>query len=106
MDANGLHLSPDGGTEDVFRGELNGFRYYRTREASLLLTQGSVYPGDRVQTIYTLDTSTGNWNDDWSVTRGQAGTAAKQGPFSGNLVLNPKIASQLFLTFKNEQSRS
>ena len=39
------------------------------------MTRNTVYPGDTINSTFTLDESTGIWNDEWDVTRGQQGKA-------------------------------
>jgi hypothetical protein len=47
--------------------------------------------------------STGIWNDEWDVTRGQQGKAAGQGPFSGSLLIDPTTASKFCITFRGSE---
>ncbi len=68
----------------------------------LFIDTNAVYPGDKIKSTFTLDESTGKWNDEWDVTRGEQGKAAGQGPFSGSLLFDPTTASK-FSTFQNSE---
>ncbi len=60
-----------------------------------------MYPGDTIKITFTLNDSTGIWNYEWDVTRGQQGKAAGQGPFSGSLLFDPTTASKFCITFRS-----
>jgi hypothetical protein len=68
-----------------------------------VLTWKVVYLGDTVTNTFTLDGSTGTWNDEWVVAPGEQGEAAGQGPFSGSLTFDPTIASKFCITFENQK---
>ena len=79
------------GNRGVGVGEWGFWPEYCCDPNIFLKTSEKVYPGDKLLNRIAQNSSSGEWIMSWWLKPGDAGAAARETPFAGSLVFDPKF---------------